>query len=177
VYYLQHRRFADAAALFSEFREQAPAEHKKAFDTLGRLGQACVLAYQGQTAESNRLFLDVLVQKREVDQLAYLLRQGDLRREIEKALNYNKSNAPPFFRHKAQVGGLLAAAPHGPLHALPFLNAKEEKPFPPELESYRETAKALGFKLLDTSKGKNAARPSPGSAKGLGPRGGKGGGQ
>jgi hypothetical protein len=74
------------------------------------LGRAVVLGLQNQTAEqtaeSNRLFREVLVGERQ--SLALLQLNPKLREQVTKALEYNLTNAPQTFPQE------LARALQGP---------------------------------------------------------------
>jgi eukaryotic-like serine/threonine-protein kinase len=95
LFYLKHNRLEDADKFFAGLvRDPHSVE---AYKTLGRLGQAVVLARQNRPAESNQafqeLFRDARARKNGVDRLPFLLSQPELRREIGLALDYNKANA------------------------------------------------------------------------------------
>jgi serine/threonine-protein kinase len=108
VFYLRHNRLDQAEAFFSGLVDNP--NKVAAYQTLGRLGQAMVLAYRDQAEQSNRKFLACLQtasSNKPAERLPFLLRNPSLRFEIGRALEHNKANAT-----KAQ-------------------------PFPPGLEAFR----------------------------------------
>jgi serine/threonine-protein kinase len=122
VFYLQQRRLNDADAFFEAIEK---AERKvPAYQMLGRLGHAMVLAFKDDPDGSNKAFKTVIAQieklesrfgvpkfvkKEAAEQEAYRLvwrENGPIREVVAKALNHNYANDP--------------------------------KGFPPELERYRD---------------------------------------
>jgi serine/threonine-protein kinase len=94
VYYLDHDRLNDAERFFNELRDSATAV--PAYWTLGRLGQAIVLARQDQPGASNKEFLGLFREMNgdhKPEQLPFLLNQPKLRYQISRALEWNKVNA------------------------------------------------------------------------------------
>jgi hypothetical protein len=65
-----------------------------AYRTLGRLGHAIVLARQDRTAESIRLFQDLITDKPKAApaQIQFFLNQPELRYELARAMEYNRAN-------------------------------------------------------------------------------------
>lgn len=108
LFYLKQDRLADAAQFFTELENNS--DRVEAYKTLGKLGQAIVLARQDQAEASNQLFLQVLHDRggRPIERPAFLMAQPRLWREIARALDRNKANA------------------------------SAEHPFPPALELLRE---------------------------------------
>jgi serine/threonine-protein kinase len=95
LFYLQQQRLDTAEHFFQGLIENS--FKVEAYRTLGRIGQAIVLARQDRPEESNKQFLELrrLSQRtgRVPDRLPFLLRSGPLRYETAKALEYNRSNA------------------------------------------------------------------------------------
>jgi len=56
--YLQERRLPEAETFFRELREKPPHDFR-VFAALGKVGHACVLAYQEKPEESNKLFVEI----------------------------------------------------------------------------------------------------------------------
>jgi serine/threonine-protein kinase len=95
LYYLRLHRLDEADRYFSELQKS----RVKVYDMLGRLGHAIVLAHQDKSAESDRLFLELLGNKaavgEHVERIRLLMDQPQLRYEMARALDANKANATP----------------------------------------------------------------------------------
>jgi serine/threonine-protein kinase len=96
LFYLEDGRLADADRFFlGLFNSPHPV---KAYETLGRVGHAIVLARQNKMAESEQVFVQLLGKPGEVqpsaDRLRFLLDQVRLRYQIAVALEYNRANLP-----------------------------------------------------------------------------------
>jgi serine/threonine-protein kinase len=154
LYYLEHNRLDEAEKFFTDLNQNVPAGREKAFHTLARLGRAIILSRNNQAVRSNDLFLEVLDRKHHVANLPFLFSHPRLCYQIERALDANKGNALEIHRHRMQLGGFLAALPPlGPIESAAFLAVEPGDLFPAALESYRNTTKNFGFRLVEERKG------------------------
>jgi hypothetical protein len=96
LFYLSQHRLDDADRFFEDLMQHPNGV--KAYKTLGRIGHAIVLAFQDKPEESNKIFLEILnrlpSQGSTPDRVFFMLDQRHLRREIGRALDFNKANAP-----------------------------------------------------------------------------------
>jgi hypothetical protein len=94
LFYLEQWRLDDADRFFA--RLDSP-QYPRSYRFLGRLGRATVLAFQDRPEESNRLFLELLGDKKadgDRAELALLQQQNhQLRFVLARALDHNAANA------------------------------------------------------------------------------------
>jgi serine/threonine-protein kinase len=94
VIYLEDWRLDEAKKFFGQFDEE---DHPPAYQVLGRLGKAIVLAFQDKPAESNQLFQE-FVNRPPAFPRPFLLRSNrHFRRMIARAVNHNQDNDPTHF--------------------------------------------------------------------------------
>lgn len=92
IFYLKENRLEDADAFFGKLIDNPG--NVRPYHTLGRLGQAIVLARRDRTAESIQLFVELLSDKPKggPQQIVFFLNQPQLRHEIARALEHNRAN-------------------------------------------------------------------------------------
>jgi serine/threonine-protein kinase len=122
LFYLDHERLDEAGRFFSGLVND-PAS-LAAYKTLGRIGEAMVLARQNHPRESNRILLELLKdargKKNTADRFFFLLNRPELRRALGLALDYNKANAsagdpfPTELESLRQPPRWLAPGPRSP---------------------------------------------------------------
>lgn len=94
LFYLRQQRLDDADKVFTDLVNSRRWE----YTVLGKLGRAMLLAYRNNPKESNRLFKELLADKRigdRLDKVPVLYRSPQLHFEIARALEFNKANASP----------------------------------------------------------------------------------
>jgi serine/threonine-protein kinase len=94
LFYLDNGRLDEAGQLFHRLENM---NQVREYHALGRLGRAVVLGLQNQTAESNRLFREVLPAEPGRQLLPFLQQNPKLRECITTSLEYNLTNAPQAF--------------------------------------------------------------------------------
>jgi serine/threonine-protein kinase len=102
LFYLEQWRLDDAERLFGRVGDP---RHPPPYVFLGRLGQAMVLAFRDKPDESNRLFKELLVEKKPdakkpAGQTEFVLLQrlnSQLRPMVARALDHNAANSPATF--------------------------------------------------------------------------------
>jgi serine/threonine-protein kinase len=94
LFYLDNGRLDEAGQLFHRLENM---NQVREYHALGHLGRAVVLGLQNQTAESNRLFREVLPAEPGRQLLPFLQQNPKLRECITTSLEYNLTNAPQAF--------------------------------------------------------------------------------
>jgi serine/threonine-protein kinase len=95
LFYLKLRRLDDAE---KHFRDISKPERKVAYQYLGRLGQAMVLAFRNESAASNQKFIEIIGY---IEKNNLLWKENPSMREmVAKALNHNFANDPGAFAEK-----------------------------------------------------------------------------
>jgi serine/threonine-protein kinase len=91
--YLEQRRLKEADAFFKELRDwKGNPGQKRLYQSLGRIGQALVLAFQDRAKESNEILLELEKQKQGE---GFVLQSPLLRPLVVEALNHNAANLVP----------------------------------------------------------------------------------